>query len=110
MEIGGNDVLGTTTTSQFATDLEALLSNIATSDRQVIMFELPLPPFYHEYGRIQRTIAARHHVILIPKRVFLSVIAGNDSTLDSIHLSEAGHESMAATVWRSVGSAFEGIQ
>ncbi len=109
VEIGGNDVLGTTTTSQFATDLEALLSNIAAPDRQIVMFELPLPPFYHEYGRIQRTIAARHHVTLIPKRVFLSVIADNDSTLDSIHLSQSGHQRMADTVWQSVGSAFDSV-
>jgi acyl-CoA thioesterase I len=46
---------------------------------------------------------------LIPKRVFLSVIAGDDSTLDSIHLSQSGHQTMADTVWRSVVSAFDGV-
>ena len=39
-------------------------------------------------------------------RVFLSVIAGRDSTLDSIHLSQAGHERMAECVWGLVESAF----
>jgi acyl-CoA thioesterase-1 len=109
VEIGGNDVLGSTTTTQFEGDLEALLSYIATPDRQIVMFELPLPPFYHEYGRIQRTIAAKYNVTLIPKRVFLSIIAYDDSTLDSIHLSQSGHQRMAETVWRSVGSAFDGV-
>ena len=106
VEIGGNDVLGTTTTAQFSRDLEALLEFLESPDRQVIMFELPLPPFYHEYGRIQRTVAAKHNVTLVPKRVFLSIFAGKESTLDTIHLSQDGHQIMADTVWRIVASAF----
>ena len=107
VEIGGNDILGSTTTAEFARDLEALLAFLESTDRQVIMFELPLPPFCHEFGRIQRTAAARHSVTLVPKRVFLSVIAGSESTLDTIHLSQAGHQFMADTVWSLVQDAFE---
>ena len=106
VEIGGNDVLGSTTSAQFALDLDALLDHLEAPDRQVIMFELPLPPFCNEFGRVQRTVAAKHNVVLIPKRVFLSVIAGSDSTLDSIHLSQSGHQFMADCVWRLVRSAF----
>jgi acyl-CoA thioesterase I len=107
VEIGGNDILGSTTTAEFARDLEALLAALEFPGRQVIMFELPLPPFCHEFGRIQRTVAARHNVTLIPKRVFLSVIAGSESTLDTIHLSQSGHQFMAETVWSLVEDAFE---
>ncbi|HUS39386.1 MAG TPA: GDSL-type esterase/lipase family protein [Pirellulales bacterium] len=107
IEIGGNDLLGSTTSSQFARDLDALLAHLAAEDRQLIMFELPLPPFYHEYGRVQRSVAAKHNVALVPKRVFLSVIAGSDSTFDTIHLSQSGHQFMADCVWRLVKSAFE---
>ena len=107
VEIGGNDVLGTTSSTQFAHDLDALLAHVAAANRQVVMFELPLPPFCHEYGRVQRQLAAKHHVQLIPKRVFLSVIAGSDSTLDTIHLSQSGHQSMADSVWHLVKSAFD---
>lgn len=106
LEIGGNDILGSTTSSQFATDLDALLAVVSDPKRQVIMFELPLPPFYHAYGRIQRSLAHKYHVALVPKRVFLSILAGNESTLDSIHLSQAGHLQMADTVWNLVESAF----
>lgn len=106
VEIGGNDILGSTTAEQFATDLEGLLSYLAAADRQVVMLELPLPPLFHEFGRVQRTVAAKHDVVLIPKRVFLSVLAGGDSTLDSIHLSQAGHERMAICVWRLIENAF----
>lgn len=106
VEIGGNDILGTTTPLQFANDLDALLAHVTAPERQVLMFELPLPPFYHEFGRIQRSSAATHGILLVPKRVFLSVIAGSDSTLDTIHLSQQGHERMAAAIWQLVGEAF----
>lgn len=106
VEIGGNDLLGSTTSREFEVDLDALLAHISAPDRQVIMFELPLPPFCHEYGRIQRTLVRKHHVSLVPKRIFLSVLAAEDSTLDTIHLSQAGHVRMANCVWQLVGSAF----
>jgi len=97
--IGGNDVLGATTTAQFEQSLDALLIELEAPNRQLVMLELPLPPFYHEYGRIQRTLAKNHNVALVPKRVLLSIIAGSESTLDSIHLSQAGHQKMANVVW-----------
>lgn len=107
VQIGGNDVLGTTSAGQFASDLDALLGAVQAKDRQVFMFELPLPPLYHEFNRAQRTLARKHGVRLIPKRVFLDVIAPKEATLDTIHLSAAGHEQMAASVWRVVGPAYE---
>lgn len=106
LEIGGNDILGSTTTAQFAKNLDALLSELAAPNRQLIMLELPLPPFYHEYGRIQRRLAQKYDVALVPKRVFLSILAGGESTLDSIHLSEAGHQNMADVVWGLVKPAY----
>jgi len=106
LEIGGNDVLGSTASTQFEQALDALLTQMAAPGRQLIMLELPLPPFYHEYGRIQRTLAKKHDVTLVPKRVFLSIIAGNESTLDSIHLSQAGHQKMAEVVWELVKPAY----
>jgi len=108
VEIGGNDILGPTTTKQFARDLDALLSHLKLPGRQVAMFELPLPPFYHEFGRIQREVADRHQVLLIPKRVFLGLLAGNGATLDSIHLSQAGHQQMAQLVWEFIAPAYVG--
>lgn len=108
VEIGGNDILGTTSPTQFAKGLDRLLTYLTTTgDRQIVMFELPLPPFYHEYGRAQRKLAAKHGVLLVPKRVFLSVIAGGDSTLDTIHLTQAGHQRMSDAVWSLVKTAFE---
>lgn len=70
------------------------------------MFELPLPPFCNEFGRVQRRLAAKHGVTLIPKRVFATVLAGEEATLDSIHLSRAGHERMAEVVWGLIRGAY----
>lgn len=106
LEIGGNDLLGVGSSAQFSKNLDALLREVCSADRQVVMFELPLPPFCHEYGRIQRELARQYHVLLIPKRVLLSVLAADNSTLDSIHLSQAGHQKMADAVWQIIKSAF----
>jgi len=100
VEIGGNDLLGSTSPAKFGRDLNALIGELHSrkATREIIMFELPLPPFAHSYGYAQRRVAARYGVKLIPKRVLLSVLAGEQSTLDSIHLSQAGHRRMADVV------------
>jgi len=102
VEIGGNDLLGGKTSNEFSQDLDALLLQLQTPGRTILMFELPLPPFYHEYGRVQRTLARKYGAKLIPKRVLLNVLGSSDATLDSIHLTSAGHQSMADTVWSFV--------
>lgn len=107
IEIGGNDLLGSTSSAQFEIDLDALLKYLVKENRRLLMFELPLPPFFHEYGRIQRTLAARYDVALIPKRYFLDVLADDASTLDTIHLSQAGHQQMAETVWRIIEPMYQ---
>ena len=100
VEIGGNDILGSTSASQFEIDLESLLSELSRENRQVVLFELPLIPLYHRYGLIQRRLAIKYQTALIPKRYFLSILADSDSTLDSIHLSQSGHQKMSDLVWR----------
>ena len=107
LEIGGNDILGSTTTAEFETGLEQLLAELAAPGRQLVMLELPLPPFYNRFGLIQRKLARKYGVKLVPKRVFLSVLAGGGATLDSIHLSQAGHQQMADEVWEIVGPAYQ---
>jgi acyl-CoA thioesterase-1 len=98
IEIGGNDLLGSTSVAGFETGLDALLNDVARPGRRVVMFELPLPPGFNAYGQVQRRLAAEHRVKLIPKRVLMGVLAGHGATLDSIHLSQAGHELMAEAV------------
>jgi acyl-CoA thioesterase-1 len=105
LEIGGNDVLGGTPAATFEQDLDRLLSEVSKPRREVLMFELPLPPLHNEFGHIQRRLAARHGVRLIPKRTFVSVLTAGGATLDSVHLSREGHEMMAEAVWQLVGPA-----
>lgn len=106
IEIGGNDLLGSTTAQQFRKDLDRLLSHVTNPSRQVLMFELPLPPFRHEYGRIQRQLSREYGVLLIPKRIFLNVISKSGATLDTIHLTQEGHHRMADSVWSLIKTAY----
>ncbi|MBM4069967.1 MAG: acyl-CoA thioesterase [Planctomycetes bacterium] len=103
LEIGGNDVLGSTTAARFNENLDQLLARVRAPNRLVVMFELPLPPFQNEYGRIQRRLALKHGVRLVPKRVFAGVLTKDGATLDSVHLSAAGHQTMANAVWGVLG-------
>ncbi len=98
MEIGGNDILGATSSSDFEMRLERLLQKVCRTDNTVVMLELPLPPLYNRFGEIQRRLARRHKVILIPKRYFAGVLIGSDSTIDSLHLSPAGHRKMSTLI------------
>jgi acyl-CoA thioesterase-1 len=99
LEIGGNDLLGSTRSENFERALAKLLDHVAAPERVVLMFELPLPPFCNDYGRIQRRLAAEHDVVLIPKRIFAEVLTAEGATLDSVHLSKRGHERMAEVIW-----------
>ena len=70
------------------------------------MIELPLPPFANRFGMIQRRLARKHGIILIPKRTFVSVLTTPGATLDGIHLSPQGHLLMSETIWSVIGSAY----
>lgn len=106
LEIGGNDLLGTTTPEQFEERLGALLADVCRRDRTVVMIELPLPPFCNRIGMSQRRLAAKHDVYLIPRRVFIGVLTTAGATVDGIHLSPAGHALLAETMWNMIGPAY----
>lgn len=105
LEIGGNDILGATSASDFDRHLERLLKKVCRRDNAVVMLELPLPPLYNRYGEIQRCLARAYHVQLIPKRYFASVIAGDKATLDGLHFTSQGHQKMSAMIWNHISSA-----
>ena len=62
------------------------------------MFELPLLPNRVAYGRIQRRLASKYGVWLIPKHYIVEVIRGSNATLDGLHLSQNGARQMASLV------------
>ncbi|MBZ5599877.1 MAG: hypothetical protein LAN83_16315 [Acidobacteriia bacterium] len=98
IEIGGNDLLAGVPFEEFGRGLEAILAKLAVPGRTVVMFELPLLPHKVAYGQIQRRLAAKYGVWLIPKRYFTDVIGGANATSDGLHLSEMGSQRMAALV------------
>jgi lysophospholipase L1-like esterase len=95
IEIGGNDLLAGTPSSEFRRALDALLSKVSAPGRTLLMFELPLLPNKIAYGQIQRRLATKYRVLLIPKRFLVDVIGGANATSDGLHLSEAGARRMA---------------
>lgn len=98
IELGGNDLLGSGNATEFRKNLDELLSLLAKPDRTLVMLELPLPPTFQQFGKIQRSLAKQYEVRLVPKRLFLSVLLSDETTLDSIHLSPEGHRQMALLV------------
>jgi acyl-CoA thioesterase-1 len=106
LEIGGNDMLGFERGGKFEVELDALLRAVAGPKRTLVMMEIPLPPFCNRFGAVQRRLARKHNALLIPKRVFMRVLTGPGATVDGLHLSQAGHERMAAALWEILSPAF----
>jgi len=106
LEIGGNDMLESAAGEKFEADLDALLGEVCAPGRTVIMLELPLLFMKNRFGRVQRSLARKYEVALIPKRRFAAVLTAKDATVDGLHLSAAGHERMARMMWESTASAF----
>jgi acyl-CoA thioesterase-1 len=98
IEIGGNDLIAGAPSNEFASSLEALLKEVTAPGRTVVMFELPLMPDRIAYGQVQRRLAEKYGVWLIPKRYFVSVISGANATSDGLHLLPEGARRMAALV------------
>jgi acyl-CoA thioesterase-1 len=98
LEIGGNDMLEGLPVAHFEENLHQLLTEVTQSDRIVIMFELPLPPFHANYVSAQRRQAKHHNVRLIPKRLFAEILTTRGATVDGIHLSHQGQVQMKALV------------
>jgi acyl-CoA thioesterase I len=102
IEIGGNDLLGEVPSAAFEKNLDATLAKLAMPGRTIVMFELPLLPHKIEYGEIQRHLASKYGVWLIPKRYFVAVIGGPDATSDGLHLSGVGTHRMARLVQKAL--------
>ena len=106
LEIGGNDLLGGTTIQAFQTGLAQLIKTVRQPGRTVVMLELPLIPGLNQFNLIQRRLGAEYQVILIPKRILVGVLLADGATIDSVHLSPAGHDQMASAVWAIIRSAY----
>jgi acyl-CoA thioesterase-1 len=98
VELGGNDLLGGTSTTRFEGDLHALLATVVTKDRSVAMFELPLLPFQNFFGRIQRKACRDAGVVLLPRSLLAGALALPGHASDGLHLSPAGHLWLAERV------------
>jgi acyl-CoA thioesterase-1 len=99
LEIGGNDILGGIDYETSAGNLERLLSLVCGGGDTVVLFELPLPPFYNRFAKAERDLAKKYGAVLIPRRYFSKVLTHRGATIDGIHLSKSGHQMMLDMVW-----------
>ena len=99
IEIGGNDLFENTPYNLFEESLSQILRKATESGRLVVMLELPLRPRDIRYGRVQRRLAEKYGVVLVPKHFFAGIFATKGATIDLVHLSPAGHRLMAERAW-----------
>jgi acyl-CoA thioesterase I len=95
VELGGNDLLSGTSAVEFHDQLDKLLRTICTNGNEVVIFETPLIPFRNSIGIDQRRLAKKYGAKLLPKRFLTSVFEQNGTTLDGLHLSQLGHDTLA---------------
>ncbi len=102
IEIGGNDLLSGRDSQQIEADLDRLLAQLRRSRQTLVLFELPVPPIpgAYEFARLQRRLAHRHAVRLIPRREFANVLLTPGATTDGLHLSHSGHRALADLLLR----------
>ncbi len=106
VELGGNDLLGGRSCREFEKNLDGILVYLHDHQRTVVMLELPLLPGKNQWGVVQRKLARRHGCFLIPKRLLVDVFAASGSTVDTLHLTESGHQRLAEMIWSVIGPAF----
>lgn len=99
VELGGNDIFYDTPGSEFEADLDQMLERLTRHGAPVVLLELPLPPFYNRFGSAQRRLADKYGVLLVPRSVLARVLSTPGATVDGLHLSNAGHEMLADTIW-----------
>jgi lysophospholipase L1-like esterase len=98
IEIGGNDLIAGMPLGGFEQSLETILLKLATPGRTVVMFELPLLPHQIAYGQVQRRLATKYRVPIIPRRFLVQVIRGSNATSDGLHLLPEGTKRMTELV------------
>ena len=103
VELGGNDLLGGRSCSEFEHDLDGILAYLHAQQRTVVLLELPVLPFKNHWGVVQRRLARKYGCTLLPKRLLVDVLASPGATMDTLHLTQSGHQRLAEMVWSVVG-------
>lgn len=104
LEIGGNDLLNFNSLEKYERALTEIIQHLHASSNQIIWFELPLLPQYYSYGRIQRKLARKYDITLIPKSVLANVFGTLGATSDGMHLTPKGHEVMTNEITNLFGN------
>lgn len=95
MEIGGNNIMGFTDARTYSEEWEDILQTLDAAGHRLLVFELPLIPGFHAFGRAQREVARPFTVTWVPKRFLAGVLAIPGTTEDGLHLTQRGHDLLA---------------
>jgi acyl-CoA thioesterase-1 len=107
IEIGGNDLFEKTPINIFYENYDKLLAKVYKTNTNILMIELPLLPGQMKYGRVQRKLAKKYSVSMIPKRFFAKVLSTKGASNDIAHLTSLGHNLMADMVWKVTEQGFK---
>jgi len=92
-------LLGNTDSRTFYRQLDKLLGKLKKGNHRIVMFELPLLPFWNSFGRDQRVLAEKYGVTLIPKSYLAEVFGLKGARWMGLHLSQKGHNALAKSVY-----------
>lgn len=95
LEIGGNDFFYKTPLKKFESDYEYIIKRLIDRKCEIIMLELPSFPWQISHARIQRKLANKYNINMIPKRFFIEAISYPGANSDLVHLTSTGHKKMA---------------
>ena len=105
VELGGNDMLDDRNAGDFERDLDELFSLVESVGDGTALYHLEFPVLPGKWGfaAVQRRLAQRHGVELIPKRVLAAVLTDPANTFDGLHLNDRGHAELALRVMPWLG-------
>ena len=104
LEFGGNDGLRGLPLARSSKNLDQIITALQNARIRVLLAGITLPPNYgqdyiRDFNQIFRTLAAKHHVPLVPMIYKNLINVPGTLQPDGIHPTEKGAKIVAATIW-----------
>jgi len=96
--LGGNDMLSGGDVAGFERELRSLVSSVKAKGGNPMLVQFPAFPTKGAYPTTVARVARHENLAFIPRWVLAGVLAKPGSTVDGVHLSEAGHAALAESV------------
>jgi acyl-CoA thioesterase I len=104
VELGGNDGLRGLPLASSSRNLDQIITGLQKAHIRVLLAGITLPANYgqdyiHAFDQIFRTLAARHHVPLVPMIYKNLIQVPGTIQSDGIHPTAKGSKIIAETIW-----------